>query len=234
MIKQTRNGFTLIELLVVISIISILIAILLPALSKAKASSRNILCSNNMRQIGLMQNIYADGYKDTYTPPFKYLTPTDLVVWQQKLVIYSEGKRGYNAYKRYKQFDCPDSTEAQSGARDYGMNYQMGKSQWKYNRSAPPRPSDVAIIGEININNESFVQPTTTSSPTRPTIASDVRTTYRLSHMGGGIANYLYADNHVKTLPHIQAIFASQANNFNIALPKVKAVVNKELWGWWF
>jgi prepilin-type N-terminal cleavage/methylation domain-containing protein/prepilin-type processing-associated H-X9-DG protein len=67
-LSACRRGFTLIELLVVISIISLLVSILLPALGKARAAGRTLTCSNNLRQIALVKNSYTFDFKDYFTP----------------------------------------------------------------------------------------------------------------------------------------------------------------------
>ena len=66
--RKDDQGFTLIELLVVISIVALLIAMLLPALKKAKETARRAVCLSNLRQISNGLHVYANE-ADGHFPP---------------------------------------------------------------------------------------------------------------------------------------------------------------------
>ncbi len=64
MSRNKPRAFSLVELLVVIGIIGVLIAILLPTVSRGVRAARKYKCSNNLRQVGLAISMYAQEHRD--------------------------------------------------------------------------------------------------------------------------------------------------------------------------
>jgi prepilin-type N-terminal cleavage/methylation domain-containing protein len=65
---RCRKGFTLVELLVVIAIIAVLLSILMPALNKARAQTRQVTCLSLTRQLGMAVQIYAQQNSNKLVP----------------------------------------------------------------------------------------------------------------------------------------------------------------------
>lgn len=69
--RRGERGFTLIELLVVMAIISILAAMLLPALTMARAAAKSANCKSNLRQIGMAVEMFKTDHGEYYPPVCK-------------------------------------------------------------------------------------------------------------------------------------------------------------------
>lgn len=120
------EAFTLVELLVVIAIIGILAALLLPALSKAKAYAYSTTCKNHLHQMGLALQMYVQDHQDKYPYAFSPANqPIDETwFWFSKLLPYHPSQWTNRAYH------CPgyngpvkgvDSTSGPRGSYAYNF-----------------------------------------------------------------------------------------------------------------
>ena len=127
-LPRDRAGFTLVELLVVIAIIALLIAMLLPSLSKARHTAKVILCSNHLRQMVIGVTTYAADNNSYYPKngstrhtnhPGDYLndgTPWDITA-------------GFTEYTVGRRVDAADLAEVD--ALMCPLNTQFTDSTWR-------------------------------------------------------------------------------------------------------
>jgi prepilin-type N-terminal cleavage/methylation domain-containing protein/prepilin-type processing-associated H-X9-DG protein len=114
---RRQAGFTLIELLVVIAIIAILIALLVPAVQKVREAAARLQCANNLKQIGLGMNNYANEFKGF--PPSR---TTGTVAsapyyphqhsWSAALLPYIEQTNTFNLYIYTEDWNAQDNYPA--------------------------------------------------------------------------------------------------------------------------
>ena len=97
-------AFTLIELLVVIAIIALLTGILIPVLHTAREQGKNVICRNNLRQVGLGANMYAED-NDLSVP--RGASGASHQAWYQVFMPYLAQKPLGDDYRTVDIYRCP-------------------------------------------------------------------------------------------------------------------------------
>ena len=155
--RRSTDGFTLVELLVVIGIIALLVAMLLPALNKAREAAKSVQCMSNMRSLGVAFFHYgANG--GTYYPVAMYgiNDPYYNANWKWHTPTYSQSVYWYNVilpqtvkFQSIGVLFCPNGsqiygnlqTSVANGNVSYGYNW-LGvggtpASFWTWHSVAP-------------------------------------------------------------------------------------------------
>lgn len=120
---RSRRAFTLIELLVVISVIAILMAVLLPALARAKEQGKRLVCASHVRSLGMANAIYADESDGWYVPIIDRTLGTDFY-WPAnqrfRLLLGYKDKQGpgESEWDAPKEYRCPSDLVAMQERQD--------------------------------------------------------------------------------------------------------------------
>jgi prepilin-type N-terminal cleavage/methylation domain-containing protein len=190
--RPTRRAFTLVELLVVIGIIALLVAILMPSLSKARKQADTVKCMSNMRQVGLALVQYANTNRGILFPkglgaglprerrwPMAVFTPAE---WNPPILT------------------CPSDFEPVE-EHSYVLNDYLSDYHVRYHNTNVNglNPSQIIVMGEkVSSENHYYMDP---EMGDYMQIVEFWRHGLRLG------SNYLYMDMHVETTPELKAKF---------------------------
>ena len=190
--KRNRSGFTLVELLVVIGIIAVLIAMLLPALSKAQAQAKWVKCKANLKQVGQYLLMYGNDNRGwIYPRGFGAGSPPD-----KRWPVYVFKPAVYDPPIMF----CPNDPDPMF-EHSYILNDHIGENNMKFG-SKPPRgltTADIVLMGEkVNSQPDYYMNKVAE-------MGGQVTTDYGLGKVElyrHGVrlgSNYLYLDMHVET-----------------------------------
>jgi prepilin-type N-terminal cleavage/methylation domain-containing protein len=130
-----RRGFTLVELLVVIAIIALLMAILMPALSRVRKQAKAVICRSNLRQWGVIFAMYTDDNDQRYYRAWR--TSAEGHAWVDTLLPYYSNPKILLCPSAKRERTPPQTSVGAGGPVDQPWGpFTTSSSRASYRRAA--------------------------------------------------------------------------------------------------